>query len=261
MLDTSATGIIDLRFHNGNSAKALSLSSHNTSQQALNLMGLTAPQPALVIIGGASLMTTESLEQLQTIFNQVFAPLAQDLGLTVLDGGTDAGVIQMMGRARQQVKGNFPLIGVAPEIKTRLPGDQSLPPDDESRYALEPHHTHFFLVPGKKFGSESPWLAEFAAHIATGRPSLTILINGGDIAFTDLQENLALGRPTVVLSGSGRLADSIAAAIGGDSTAATPEVLALIHHYQPSGKLTLLEMSTPADEMRDRLQQYFTPTT
>lgn len=256
MLDTFATGIIDLRFHNGNSAKALSLSPHNTSQQALNLMGLAAPQPTLVIIGGASLMTPESLEQLQTIFNQVFAPLAQDLGLTVLDGGTDAGVIQMMGRARQQVGGNFPLIGVAPETKTRPPGS----PDDESRYALEPHHTHFFLVPGEKFGSESPWLAEFAAHIATDRPSLTVLINGGKIAFTDLQENLAIGRPTVVLSGSGRLADSIAAAMGGDSMAAEPDVLALIHHYQPGGKLSLLDMSTPMGEMRDRLQQYFTPT-
>lgn len=259
MLDTFATGIIDLRFHNGNSAKALSLSPHNTSLQALDRMELTTPQPALVIIGGASLMTPESLDQLQTLFDQVFAPLAQELGLAVLDGGTDAGVIQMMGQARRQVQGSFPLIGVVPKAKIYLP-DEPSPTPDESRYPLEPNHTNFFLVPGESFGSESPWLAEFAAQMAANRPSLTILINGGNIAFTDLQENLATGRPTVVLSGSGRLADKIAAAIGGDEMTVEPHILELIRHYQPSGKLEVVDMSMPVEQMRDRLQRYFTPT-
>ena len=258
MLYTFATEMIDLHFHNGNSAQALSLSSEHTSGQALDLMGL-AGRPALVIIGGASLMSPESLERLQTVFDQVFAPLAQDLGLTVLDGGTDAGVIHMMGKAREHIGGSFPLIGVVPQGKTRLPSDHP-PVSDDSRHELEPNHTNFFFIPGDKWGSESPWLAEFASQISAKHPSLTILINGGKVALTDLKENLATGRPALALSGSGRLADTIAAAMVDSQAEVESQVLELVQHYQPSGKLDLIDMSLPTEQMCDRIRQYFTPT-
>jgi hypothetical protein len=262
MLYTFATEMIDLHFHNGNSAQALSLSSDDTSGQALELMGLVV-RPALVIIGGAALMTPESLKQLQTVFDQVLAPLAQDLGLTVLDGGTDAGVIHMMGKARENIGGSFPLIGVVPQGKTRLPSDHP-PVSDDSRHDLEPNHTNFFLIPGDKWGSESPWLAEFASRISGDHPSLTVLINGGQVALTDLKENLATDRPVVALSGSGRLADTIAAAMVGTQAETDspidPHILELTQRYQPSGKLGLIDMAMPTEQMRDRLQQYFIPT-
>lgn len=256
MPNVFATGIIDLYFQNGNHAQALSLSTGNTSLNALNAMGLAVPQPTLVIVGGASLMSSESLEQLQTVFDQVFAPLAQALNLTVLDGGTDAGVIRMMGNARQTIGGSFRLIGVVPQGKVRLPGDGS--PKDDSHHDLEPNHTDFFLIPGDEWGIESPWLAEFASRIAIGYPSLTILINGGKITLTDLIENLAIDRPVVVLRGSGRLADTVAGVLTDAPTEVDPEILELVQRYQSSGKLDLIDMAMPAAQMRDRLQQYFT---
>ena len=175
--------------------------------QALEILHLNHLRPTLVVIGGAGLMTEESLQRLQTIFNDVLAPLAIDMNLTVLDGGTDSGVIQMMGRARHASGGQFPLIGVVPQGKAQLPNFQEVR-DDESRHALEPHHTSFFLIPGDEWGCESRWLADFASLISSGQKSLTVLINGGKIALTDLQANLAEGRPAIVMSGSGRLADT-----------------------------------------------------
>ncbi|MGB3199258.1 MAG: hypothetical protein WBA99_00050 [Nodosilinea sp.] len=255
MLHPFTPEISDVHFHNGNSAQALSLLPHTTSQQALDGMGLPTGQPVLVIIGGASLMSAESLERLQTVFDQVFAPLAQSLGLTVLDGGTDAGVIHMMGQARHTIGGTFRLIGVVPQGKARLPSDR---PAADSRHDLEPNHTNFFLIPGDSWGSESPWLAELASDIATDHPALTLLINGGQVALTDLSENLATGRPAIVLSGSGRLADTIAAAITAAPPETDPAILDLIQRYQPSGKLTVIDLALPVDQMRDRLQNYFT---
>lgn len=255
MLHPFTPEISDVHFHNGNSAQVLSLSPHTTSQQALDCMGIPTGQPVLVVIGGASLMSAESRERLQTVFDQVFAPLAQSLGLTVLDGGTDAGVIHMMGQARHTVGGNFPLIGVVPQGKARLPSDR---PQDNSRHDLEPNHTHFFLILGDEWGSESPWLAELASQISVDRPALTILVNGGQIALIDLRENLATGRPAIVLSGSGRLADSIAAATTTPPPETDPAILELIQHYQPNGKLEVIDLSMPIDQMRDRLQNYFT---
>lgn len=258
MLDTSATGILTVPFHNGKSAHALRLASHNTSRQALETVGLAQPSPALVVIGGASLMTPESLDRLQTVFNQVLAPLAQALNLTVLDGGTDAGVIHMMGQARHHVGGDFRLIGVVPQGKARLPHDPA-PATEDDRHDLEPNHTNFFLIPGEDWGSESPWLADFASQVAVNQPSLTLLINGGKVALTDLQANLATGRPALVLAGSGRLADTIALALGDIPSTDDPRMQELIATYQPSGQLAVMDLSLPTDQMRDRIQQYFAP--
>jgi hypothetical protein len=65
-----------------------------------------------------------------------------------------------------------------------------------------------------------------ATEIAGGAPSATILINGGDIAFDDVANSLAAGRPVLVVQGTGRTADRIAAALDGDRTDARAAQLA-----------------------------------
>ena len=46
-----------------------------------------------------------------------------------------------------------------------------------------------------------------------GNPSATLLVNGGEIAYADVLGSLDHGRPVVVLAGTGRTADAIAAAL------------------------------------------------
>ena len=56
-----------------------------------------------------------------------------------------------------------------------------------------------------------------AATCLAGRaPSVTVLVNGGDIAYQDAQFSLDAGRPIIVIAGSGRAADEIAAAVRGE---------------------------------------------
>jgi hypothetical protein len=257
MVKTSSSGIVDLTFDNGCNAQALWLSPQHTSPQALEILQLNHLHPTLVVIGGAGLMSPDSLQRLQTIFNDALAPLATDMNLTVLDGGTDSGVIQMMGRARQATGGQFPLIGVVPQGKAQLPNFHESG-DADSLHALEPHHTSFFLIPGDEWGSESRWLADFASLIASGQKSLTVLINGGKIALTDLQANLATGRPAIVMSGSGRLADTITAVMAGTPPEdVDPQIVELVKTYEPQGKLMRLDLSDPLPEIYQRLKQYF----
>ena len=71
------------------------------------------------------------------------------------------------------------------------------------------------LVPGSSWGDEAPWIARVASTIARGRPSVTVLLNGGDIAWTDAEESVADGRPVLAVAGSGRTADELAAAAAG----------------------------------------------
>ena len=83
---------------------------------------------------------------------------------------------------------------------------------------LEPNHTHFFLVPGDRWGDESPWLGRAAEFISDGAPSITILVNGGEIAWEDVSLSVQAGRPVIVISGSDRAADEISAAIAGENS-------------------------------------------
>ncbi|NEQ52303.1 MAG: hypothetical protein F6K11_19540, partial [Leptolyngbya sp. SIO3F4] len=125
-------------------------------------------------------MSAESQAKLLRFFNETLATTSEKLGITVLDGGTDAGVNHMMGQARNHINGQFNLVGVAPFNRVIVPGGTSQPQlQNDSGYPpvdLEPHHTHFFLVPGENWGSESRWLAHFSSVLAGHFPSMTMLI-------------------------------------------------------------------------------------
>jgi len=186
-------------------------------------LGLGGGRPVLVVVGGASGFDERGEERLRTLFSQALVPVARAWDAAVVDGGTDSGVMQLLGQALSTEGASFPLVGVAADDRVIVPGDVSEPGE---RRALERHHTHFVLVPGSSWGDESPWLARVATEIAGGAPSATILINGGDIAFQDVANSLAAARPVLVVQGTGRTADRIAAALDGDRTDARAAQLA-----------------------------------
>jgi hypothetical protein len=175
---------------------------------------------ALVVVGGAGGMSPRETRRLWPLFRDVLAPLAQQLGATVIDGGTDTGVMRLMGSARGEGGWRFPLIGV---IVDEL-ADYSSASRAEA-VDLEPNHTHFVLVPGSKWGEEAPWLAHLATVVAGTEGSATVLVNGGEIALADVRRSIDAGRHVIVLDGSGRTADTLAAAARGKP--ADPSVTAL----------------------------------
>jgi hypothetical protein len=87
---------------------------------------------------------------------------------------------------------------------------------------IEQHHSHVLVVPGADWGDESPWLSRVASVLSDGQPSVTLLVNGGEIAYQDIELSLEAGRPAIVISGTGRTADDIAA-----TPPATPRARAL----------------------------------
>lgn len=206
---------------------------------ALHKIGLYRKQPTLVLVGGASGISEADIIRLQRLFVEAIAPIAQELGVAVVDGGTDAGIMRFMGKARTEIGGTFPLIGVAAVGTVILP---DLPSPTEDAAPLESHHTHFVLVPGSHWGDESPWLAQLASVLSEGYPSVTIVVNGGEITFQDVSYSVQAERPVVTLDGTGRTADKLAAALRGEATdgrarhlAASGQVQAIDLIQNPSG--------------------------
>ncbi|NEO30823.1 MAG: hypothetical protein F6K36_10395 [Symploca sp. SIO3C6] len=243
--------LLKLTFKNQKTALALQINESVDLSTVLDQMELQCTHPVIVVVGGASLMSDESLARLRLLFVEVIAPLAQQLGAFVVDGGTDAGVMRMMGQARAEIGGTFPLIGIAPVDKIALPGCPHSPVADT---LLEPNHTHFVLIPGDSWGDESPWLSRVATALAKGAPSVTILVNGGEIALLDVSENVKAGRQVVVLAGSGRLADEITRAVRYPEQKARECISQLLQ----KGHLTLFDLSERLTHLSKILNQKLT---
>ena len=241
-----------ITFNNGRTAQVLNVEPDQDLASVLAAINLTEQRPVLVVIGGASLISEEDLQRLQRLFSEVLAPLAEELGLIVADGGTDAGVMRLMGNAREQSTGLFPLVGVSPINLVKLPNNKNI---STNLTDLEPHHTHFLLVPGSDWGDESPWLAKIASQIAGNYPSVTVLVNGGMIALVDAQENLKVHRPLVAIEGSGRLADEIASAVHHPDQEIRQEIARLIE----TGEITIFNLEDSFAQFKEILRNKFLP--
>jgi hypothetical protein len=181
----------------------------------LEALGLPKGQPALAVVGGADRLATADMERLRRLFLDAIVPVVEELGAAVVTGGTDAGVMRLLGQGRHDLLASFPLVGVAAVGTVRVPGRSQ---DGEDLARLEPHHTHFVLVPGSRWGDESWWLAAVTAWLAGGLRSATIVINGGGITYEDVKQSLKAGRRVLVVAGTGRTADQLAGAIRGKDT-------------------------------------------
>jgi hypothetical protein len=149
----------NIEFDNGNRAIVAFPENFEELPLLLQQVGLKNPKPVLVLAGGAGGMSENDLEKLSQFFRKVLVPVIEKTGAVLLDGGTDSGVMQLLGQARNECAATFPALGVTPACFAKIPGQNSF---TSRAKALEPHHTHFALVPGKEWGDEITWMSRLA---------------------------------------------------------------------------------------------------
>ncbi|MBW4521771.1 MAG: hypothetical protein KME16_18985 [Scytolyngbya sp. HA4215-MV1] len=239
-----------LRFPNGATAEAIQVNYPAEVPDALSQIGLSNPQPTLVLVGGASGISEHSMQQLRALFVETLVPLAENMGAFVIDGGTDAGIMQLIGQARAEASATFPLVGVAAIGTVILPNlGRSSPSSDAA--PLETNHSHFVLVPGRQWGDESPWIARVADALSQKATSVTLLINGGKIAWIDVTNSVRSHRPVVVMAGSGRTADTLAAMVRGNKP--SDEQASVLTR---SGFLFISDLETGLNQVHDLIQSF-----
>ncbi len=197
----------------------------------------------------ASKLSEADYRQVEQLFHHALAPIAQKYQASVVDGGTDAGVMQLMGRARQAIAGTFPLVGVSPISLSILPNQLNSLSDAAP---LEPNHSHFLLVPGSAWGDESAWIAETATQLASGAPSVTVLINGGEVTWENARQSIRAGRLVITIAGSGRTADLLAAGLRGAPTDDRAKELIA------SGLVQAADLSAGAIALAEMIETIFT---
>lgn len=241
-----------IRFEKGHTAPAYRIPPDGRAEDALTALGLTTPRPALFITGGASYMSEEDMRRTQQIMEDGIARFAAEHGLVVIDGGTESGVMQMIGAARHKHRYSFPLVGVAPLGKVTIPGTHN--PNSEA--TLEGSHSHFVLIEAENWGDESAMIINLTRKIAAGRfPMMGVLINGGKIARQDVLLATTQGPqsiPILVLEGSGRFADELASAF---RTGKTNQ--AILKAIIAGGDIELVATVEGADAIRSKLAKRF----
>lgn len=183
----------------GATVSAANISNESEIQAALDELGIPNPRTTIVLVGGAGGITPLDEFPMQKAVG-IVAQLAEETGAVIVDGGTQAGIMAEMGAQRKRNGYNFPLLGVVFDALLMRKEPSSI---------LEPGHTHFLLIPGNAWGDESAWISKIATVVAGDRKSITVLVNGGKISRADVEYSLMANRPTVVIRGTGRLADEI----------------------------------------------------
>jgi hypothetical protein len=229
-----------ITFPDGATAKVVEARADVDGDELVAALGLPRPRGTVVLNGSAAELDDDLVARLAAVVGgDGLAGMAVRQGLTAVTGGTDAGIFSILGRA--MTARTAPLVGVAPGPLVTWPGR------DARGVPLEPHHSHFVLVDGQKWGDETEVLLGLARALGAQAPSVAVICGGGPVTRKEVLGHVRDGRPVVVLGGSGRLADELADAAAGHGEGAlqgTAEIAG-------SGTLTVCPLSDGAGALVD----------
>ncbi len=208
----------EILFANGNRAQLVAPPAGTKAADILKTLGIQQPKAVIIVTGGAGGLDKdmESDEELRSrlvqLFSRGIARAAVDADALIIDGGTQSGVMALMGQGVADRGQKSILLGVAPAGKVTYPSGPA-EGSIEDGGALDPNHTHFVLVESDEWGGETDMMFELAAALGEGIPVVTVLVHGrtDGIAKNEALRSVRQGWPIIVVEGSGPLADEIAA--------------------------------------------------
>ncbi len=212
------------------------------AREVVAALGLPPARGVVVVNGGTAALGDDVAERVRVLMADGLARVAAEEALTIISGGTDAGVFSLLGSGLGD-QSVVSCIGVAPAARVTWPGRADAAPD---AVPLEPHHSHFVLVDGDEWGDELGTMLRLAAAVAGSGLSLAILAGGGEVAKQELIAHVRAGREIVVLAGSGRLADDVASAIAAGGNVRDP----IIHEAATTGQVTLFDVTGRPEAFR-----------
>lgn len=211
-----------IRFRNQHLAEVLLPKRSTPTQEIVAALALPRPRGVLILNGGTAELAADLATQLGAVLQDGLARVVAEEELTVITGGTNAGIFGLFGEGLDRWGRSAPCIGVGVASLVSYPGH----PRGEA--PLEPNHSHFVLTPGRRWGDETGTMYALAAALADDCPSLAVFAGGGEIALREMQANIAQGRTMLLLAGSGRNTDAVLAAVGGEPSS-TPDIDAIAH--------------------------------
>jgi hypothetical protein len=240
-----------ITFENGNRAVVITAPRDASGKAILDALEIASPRAVILLFGGAAGLDDSRKAHLATLFADGVTPVAAELGALIIDGGTQSGVMAMMGEAVTRCVQRCELLGIAPTGKVTYPGDGQITITDST--PLEPNHSHFVLVESNEWGGETTRMFELAR--AFNAPIVAILVNGGAIAADEALQSVRNGWQLLVVEGSGRFADELSAAVRDGQVAKSVEISEIVR----SGRVALFHADDAAQKLREELRRMLLP--
>jgi hypothetical protein len=204
----------EIHFPNENIALAVTAPTTIPADEVLNALNIQKPKALLMVIGGASNLDDSLHARLTLLCSLGIARVAAEADALIIDGGTHAGIIAMMGQGVADRGRKSILLGVSPDGLITYP-DKSTDGPQSQHEALDPNHSHFTLVAGSYWGVETGMMYKLADELSRDEqgnkiPVVTILVNGGEIVKHEAWHSVQRGWPIIVIEGSDRTADEVA---------------------------------------------------
>lgn len=196
-----------IRFPNKWQAGAVYAPQSSTPGQIVEGLELPEPRALVVLNGGTAELRKPLRSRLSHLLQGGLARTAAREGITLITGGTDAGVFALLGQGLAKYGRSAPCIGVSVAELVGWPGHP------QAEIQLEPHHSHFVLVCGKTWGDETRLMYDLVGALATTSPSLAIFVGGGEVTRHEMEKNVEQGREMILLEGSGRTTDAVLRAL------------------------------------------------
>ncbi len=243
-----------INFPTGHQAFGVHALRDTPIHQIVSALDLPRPRALLLLNGGTSELAPDLYRLLGLAIQDGVARISAEEQLTLVTGGTTMGVFELLGHGLEKWGRQAPCIGVVVDSLVRWPGT---PPawfparPAEELAPLEPHHSHFVFVEGSEWGEETKTMAALCAELSVGVPSLMIIANGGNVLRKEVLSSVRQGREVLVIAGSGRFADELAAAARGETQPAGEAVAEIIQN----GRITLFDLRQPPATLADLVRQ------
>jgi hypothetical protein len=219
----------EILFSNGNRAQLLAPPAGTPAGSILKALDIGQSKALIILVGGAAGLDEPLKPRLVQLFSRGIAHAVAGRNALIIDGGTQAGVMAMMGQGVADIGRNSILLGVVPAGKVTYPGGPSEECIEDGA-PLDPNHSHFVLVESNEWGGETETLYELAEELSKEIPVLTVLVNGGEVAKHEVLQSVRHGWAIIVVEGTGRLADEIAIAVREKTEPASEEIAAIVRY-------------------------------
>lgn len=195
-----------VRFPNGNQSSMVRVHQTVAGSEIVSALGVASPRAVVVLNGGTTDLEEVLEQQLQYQIVNAVARFAAEEQITLITGGTAAGVFALLSQGLSRWGRTAPCIGVAVDALTQRLGHP------QGDVLLDPDHSHFVLVDGQQWGDETKVMYALVDELAQHCHSVAVFAGGGQIVIREMLANVVQGRDMILLAGSGRTTDAVLAA-------------------------------------------------
>ena len=235
-------------FSEGREARLLRVRRDEPIPAILERLALPAAKAVICLNGGTAELTEPLISQLKSLLTEGVARFAAEESITLITGGTDAGIFALLGAGLSRWPSAAACLGVVPEQCVRWPGHAG------GETPLEPHHTHFLAVQGSEWGDETDTMTGVLNTLGATCPTAVIVAGGGAVTLREMRAHTEARRPMILLAGSGRNTDAVLAARAGGK--ASDEKVRMIAER---GLISSFPVNENSAALRDLIRRTISP--